>query len=73
MLMRRRRAGVWRWARTNGISLRAGGVVPAGQRGRLEQVCRYVLRPPVASERLTVAADGRLVRRSGVDLVTRPA
>ena len=48
-------------ARANGFSLHAGVVVPAGQRARLEQVCRYVLRPPVASDRLTVAADGRVL------------
>jgi len=47
--------------RTNGLSLHAGVVVPAGQRARLEQVCRYVLRPPVASDRLAVAADGRVL------------
>ncbi len=48
-------------ARANGFSLHAGVVVPAGQRVRLEQVCRYVLRPPVASDRLGVAADGRVL------------
>jgi hypothetical protein len=31
-------------ARANGYSLHAGVVVPAGQRDRLERVCRYVLR-----------------------------
>ena len=36
-------------------------MVPAGQRARLEQVCRYVLRPPVASDRLAVAGDGRVL------------
>ena len=35
-------------ARSNGFDLHAGLVVPAGQRDRLERVCRYVLRPPVA-------------------------
>jgi Putative transposase len=29
-------------------------VVPAGQRERLERVCRYALRPPVTPERLVV-------------------
>jgi hypothetical protein len=48
-------------ARANGFSLHAGVVVPTGQRVRLEQVCRYVLRPPVASDRLAVAADGRVL------------
>lgn len=48
-------------ARGNGYSLHAGVVVPVGARRRLEQLCRYVLRPPVSSERLRVAADGRIV------------
>lgn len=39
-------------ARANGYSLHAGVVVPAGHRDRLERVCRYVLRPPVATDRL---------------------
>jgi hypothetical protein len=39
-------------ARANGFSLHAALVVPTGQRARLERVCRYVLRPPVATERL---------------------
>jgi len=34
--------------------------VPAGQRERLEQVCRYVLRPPVAIDRLYLTDDGRV-------------
>jgi hypothetical protein len=38
-------------------------VVPAGQRDRLERVCRYALRPPVAIERLHLTDDG-LVRLS---------
>jgi hypothetical protein len=39
-------------ARWNGLDLHAGLVIPAGQRDRLERVCRYVLRPPVTPERL---------------------
>lgn len=31
-----------------------------GQRERLERVCRYVLRPPVAVDRLHVTSDGRV-------------
>ncbi|MEO7191450.1 MAG: hypothetical protein ABI051_10390, partial [Vicinamibacterales bacterium] len=34
-------------ARANGYSLHAGLIVPAGQRERLEGVCRYVLRSPL--------------------------
>jgi hypothetical protein len=50
-------------ARANGFSLHAGLVVPAGQRDRLERVCRYALRPPVPVERLHPTEDG-LVRLS---------
>ena len=47
-------------ARWKGLDLHAGLVIPAGQRDRLERVCRDVLRPPVASERLTLTADGHV-------------
>jgi Putative transposase/Transposase zinc-binding domain len=50
----------WCAARANGYSLHAGVVVPAGQRERLERVCRYVLRPPVAIDRLHLTNDGRV-------------
>jgi hypothetical protein len=45
-------------ARSCGFSLHAALVVPAGQRDRLERLCRYGLRPPVAVERLHVTDDG---------------
>jgi hypothetical protein len=48
-------------ARTGGFSLHAGVVVPANDRQRLERLCRYVGRPPVASERLSRLQDGRLL------------
>ena len=47
-------------AQSNGFDLHAGLVVPAGQRERLERVCRYALRPPVARERLSVTGDGQV-------------
>ena len=47
-------------ARSNGFDLHAGLVVPAGQRDRLERVCRYALRPPVATERLRMTRDGQV-------------
>jgi len=47
-------------AEANGFSLHAGLVVPGGRRDRLERVCRYVLRPPVAAERLELTADGQV-------------
>jgi len=48
-------------ARANGFDLHAGLVVPAGQRERLERVCRYALRPPVAGDRVRVTDDGQVV------------
>lgn len=47
-------------ARWEGFDLLAAVRVPAGQRARLERVCRYALRPPVAGARLRVAADGQV-------------
>jgi Putative transposase len=34
--------------------------VPAGQRERLERVCRYALRPPVTPERLCMTGEGQV-------------
>ena len=47
-------------ARSNGFDLHAGLVVPAGERERIERVCRYALRPPVARERLSVTDAGQV-------------
>jgi ribosomal protein S27AE len=47
-------------ARWHGVDLHAGLIIPAGQRDRLERVCRYALRPPVTSERLALTADGQV-------------
>jgi len=47
-------------ARANGFDLHAGLVVPAGQRDRLERVCRYALRPPVTEERLHMTDEGQV-------------
>ena len=44
----------------NGFDLHAGLVVPAGQRDRLERLCRYALRPPVTQERLRLTDDGQV-------------
>jgi hypothetical protein len=46
-----------------GVSLHAGVAVPARDRRRLERRCRYVARPPIASERLSAQDDGRLLYR----------
>jgi hypothetical protein len=48
-------------ARANGFDLHAGLVVPAGDRERLERVCRYALRPPVAEERLSLSSAGQVL------------
>jgi hypothetical protein len=48
-----------RQAHLEGFDLHADVVVPAGDRPRVEQLCRYVLRPPLAQDRLTITPDGR--------------
>ena len=48
-------------ARASGFSLHAAVAVPPNDRRRLERLCRYVGRPPVATERLSELPDGRLV------------
>jgi hypothetical protein len=48
-------------ARRNGFDLHAGVVVPENDRARLERVCRYALRPPVAHDRIHLTGDGQVV------------
>jgi len=50
-------------AHEEGFDLHAAVAVPAGDRKRLEHLCRYVLRRPLAQERLELAADGKIVLR----------
>ena len=52
-----------RCASVAGISVHANVGIPARDRARLERLCRYVARPPVATERLSRFADGRLLYR----------
>jgi hypothetical protein len=52
-----------RCASAGGLSLHADVAVPARDRRRLERLCRYVARPPLATERLTQLDDGRLCYR----------
>jgi hypothetical protein len=52
-----------RCASVSGVSLHANVAVPARDRQRLERLCRYVARPPVATERLSHLEDGRLLYR----------
>jgi hypothetical protein len=49
-----------RSARLEGFSLHADVAVPARRRDQLETVCRYILRPPLAVERLTESTGGQL-------------
>ena len=44
-----------------GVSLHANVAVPARDRQRLERLCRYAARPPIATERLSRLDDGRLL------------
>jgi GH35 family endo-1,4-beta-xylanase len=48
-------------ARRGGFDLHAGIVVPARDRARLERVCRYALRPPVADDRVRLTATGQVL------------
>lgn len=47
-------------ARANGFSLHAGIDIQPAQRAKLERLCRYVSRPPVASERLALTPSGQV-------------
>jgi hypothetical protein len=52
-----------RCASVAGFSLHANTSVPARDRQRLERLCRYCARPPIAIERLEPLSDGRLLYR----------
>jgi hypothetical protein len=47
-------------ARVGGFSLHAGVDIAANQRAKLERLCRYVSRPPVASEPMALTASGHV-------------
>jgi hypothetical protein len=47
-------------AQAAGVSLHAGVAAAAHQRNRLERLCRYVTRPPVAVERLSLTPQGNV-------------
>jgi hypothetical protein len=60
-------------ARANGFDLHAAVVVPAGDRERLERICHYALRPPVAQDRVSLTHDGQVrlaLRRRWADGTT---
>ena len=50
-----------RGARLEGFSLHANVALPAHAREPLEHLCRYLLRPPLATERLTESSGGPLL------------
>jgi hypothetical protein len=45
----------------NGFDLHAAVVVPPRDRARLERLCRYALRPPIAADRLHLTADAQVI------------
>jgi hypothetical protein len=50
-----------RHARLEGFDLHANVAAPGGNRERLERLCRYALRPPIARDRLRLTAGGQIV------------
>jgi hypothetical protein len=48
-------------ARGHGFDLHAGVDVPGRDRARLERICRYALRPPVADERIHLTSTGQVL------------
>src|SRR5690606_32690393 len=47
-----------RLAQASGFSLHAGIGIDAGQRKKLERLCRYISRPAVAADRLSLTEQG---------------
>ena len=47
-------------ANENGFSLHAATRVKAGERDRLERLCRYVTRPAICLKRLEIRSDGQI-------------
>jgi len=50
-----------RCAGVSGVSLHANVCIPAKARRQLEKLCRYAARPPIATERLSILPDGRVL------------
>jgi hypothetical protein len=50
-----------RHAHLDGFDLHANVAVDGEDRERLEQLCRYLLRPAIAQDRLRLTQDGRIV------------
>jgi len=49
-----------RCASVSGFSVHANTAIPAGDRQRLERLCRYAARPPLAADRLSRLTNGKL-------------
>ena len=47
-------------AKASGFSLHAGVAVKADQRRKLERICRYIARPAISVERLSLTAQGQV-------------
>ena len=45
-------------AAVNGFNLHAATSIKSSERTRLEGLCKYVLRPPIAEERLSILGNG---------------
>ena len=52
-----------RQAHQRGFDLHADTAVGEGERDRLERLCRYVLRPPLAGDALELTEDGKVLLR----------
>jgi hypothetical protein len=52
-----------RHAHIAGFDLHANAAVRAGEHERLERLCRYILRPPVAQDALELTPDGKVLLR----------
>ena len=50
-------------AEADGFNLHAGVVIPQWARDRLERLCRYLLRPPISDDRLSMADDDTVAVR----------
>ena len=58
-----------RCASLGGFSLHANTAVEADEKDRLEKLCRYVARPPIAEMRLSESREGGIIyrfKKSGV-------
>jgi hypothetical protein len=50
-------------AKADGFSLHAGVAAGADDRKKVERLCRYITRPPVATGRLSLTTQGRCATR----------